>query len=112
MKKGAIKENDKEEREEIATPTTMQLDSKYSQRMQEVLAIAKKALTRPLTKGAKGDGKHTTHLDKGKGKGKGKGKKKKKQQEKWTNDQGKRRRYWEGARTSWQKERKSKKWQW
>ena len=111
-KKGPIKEIEKEEREDPATPTTMQLDSKYSQRMQEVLSVAKKALTRSLTKGAKGGGKHITKYDKGKGKGKGKGKKKRKQQEKWTNDHGKRLRFWEGARNSWQKEKKSKKWQW
>ena len=62
-------------------------------------------------KGGKGGGKHFTKPDKGKGKGKGKGKKVKKIA-KWINENGKRHRYWEGAKASWQKEkwpRKSKR---
>ena len=57
LKKGSTKDNDKEDRDEGVTPTTMHLDSQYSQRMQEVLAIVKKALTRPQSKGVKGGGK-------------------------------------------------------
>ena len=46
-----------------------------------------------------------------KGKGKGKGKRKKKT-EKLINDQGKRYRYWEGAKASWQKGKWPRKSKW